>query len=157
MMTRSGASGTGLLAWVKVGQLLRRYVQFCFVGGSGVLVDMGVLHLLVSGPGLGWNLSLSKALAAEVALINNFIWNELWTFRGWGARGEGWAGRLWRLAKFNLICATGIGWSVLLLEVQVRWLGMNLYLANLIAIVLVSVWNFWLSLRFGWRGTWRYS
>lgn len=30
-------------------------------------------------------------------------------------------------------------------------LGLNLYLANGIAIVLVSVWNFWLSERFGWK------
>ena len=55
--------------------------------------------------------------------------------------------------KFNLICLAGIGWSVLLLNAQVTWLHLNLYLANLIAIVVVSVWNFWLNLRFGWGAT----
>lgn len=60
--------------------------------------------------------------------------------------------RLARLVKFNLICLAGIGWSVLLLNVQVYGLGLNVYLANLIAIVLVSLWNFLLNLRFGWKG-----
>jgi dolichol-phosphate mannosyltransferase len=64
-----------------LGRLLRRYAQFCVVGGSGVVVDVTVLYLLASPTMLGWNLSLSKAIAAEVALVNNFVWNELWTFR----------------------------------------------------------------------------
>ena len=57
--------------------------------------------------------------------------------------------RFIRFVKFNLTCVAGIGFSVLLLNGQVYWLHINLYLANLIAIVLVSVWNFFLNLRFG--------
>ena len=129
-------------------RLAVRYAQFCAVGASGVLVDMGVLHLLAASALMGLNLSLSKAVAAEVALVNNFVWNELWTFRGLGAAG--WRPRCARLLKFNLICLAGIGWSVLLLNLQVKGLGWNLYLANLLAIVLVSLWNFWLNWRFGW-------
>ena len=55
--------------------------------------------------------------------------------------------------KFNLICLAGIVWSVLLLNVQVYWLTMNVYLANFISVVLVSVWNFALNLRFGWNAS----
>lgn len=130
-------------------RLAIRYAQFCVVGGSGVVVDMGLLHLLAAPTLLALNLSLSKALAAEVALVNNFIWNDVWTFRRLGAAAGGRA-RLSRFLKFNLICLAGIGWSVLLLNGQVKWLHLNLYVANLIAIVVVSVWNFWLNLRFGW-------
>ncbi len=159
--------------------IFRRYVQFCLVGASGVAVDMFLIFLLASPAGLGWSLSLSKVIAAEVALLNNFIWNDLWTFRGLlpttkttkgpeprdsalGAsdrcnkvrsfrvlrvfRGSA----LTRLAKFNLICTAGIGLSVLLLNLQVWILHLNLYLANLLSIVLVSLWNFLLNLRFGW-------
>jgi len=50
-----------------------------------------------------------------------------------------------------LICLAGIGWSVLLLQAQVAGLGMNVYLANLISIVAVSVWNFGMNLKFGWN------
>jgi len=42
---------------------------------------------------------------------------------------------------------------VLLLNVQVYWLAINVYLANFISIVLVSLWNFFLNLRFGWNAS----
>lgn len=124
-----------------------RYVKFCLVGGSGVAVDMVILYLLAEG--LGWNLTASKAVAAEVALINNFLWNDAWTFRGLKQKGA----RAWlvRLGKFNLICLAGLGLSVLLLNGMVSWLGWNVYLANFLAIVAVSLWNFFLNLKFGWN------
>ena len=114
---------------------------------------MSVLYALYSSAGLGWNLSLSKALAAEMALVNNFFWNERWTFRGIVPDARGPWLRSSRFLKFNLICLAGIGWNVLLINFQVKVLGWNAYLANLIAIVLVSIWNFWLALRWGWRPT----
>ncbi len=126
-----------------------RYLQFCLVGATGVAVDMVLLWLLGSPTGLGCNLSLSKVLAAEAAILNNFLWNDLWTFRGLGA-GSDWHSRFVRLGKFNLICVAGIALSVLLLNAQVYGLGMNLYLANLSSIFVVSFWNFYLTLRFGW-------
>jgi len=131
--------------------LFERYVKFCVVGGTGMLVDMGIIYLLASPFLLGWNLSLSKLIAAEAAIFNNFLWNDLWTFRGLAIRRNVWAERLVRLGKFNLICIAGIALSVLLLNAQVYWLNMNVYLANFIAIVFVSVWNFFMNLRFGWN------
>lgn len=130
---------------------LKRYIRFGIVGASGVVVDMAVLFLLADPKMLALNLSLSKALAAEIALVNNFVWNEFWTFGDISATQDHWRARLSRFGKFNLICLAGIGLSVLLLNVQVWWFALNVYLANLIAIVLVSFWNFGLSLRFSWN------
>jgi|SRR5207302_5083056 len=129
----------------------KRYAKFCIVGGTGMVVDMGIIWLLASPYMLGWNLSLSKAIAAEVAIFNNFFWNHLWTFRGLATNGNAWLERLARFGKFNLICVAGIGLSVLLLNAQVYRLNMNVYLANFISIVLVSIWNFFMNLRFGWN------
>ena len=116
-----------------------------------MLVDMGIIYLLASPFLLGWNLSLSKLIAAEAAIFNNFVWNDLWTFRGLAGSGNIRVKRLARFGKFNLICVAGIALSVLLLNIQVYWLKINVYLANFISIVLVSVWNFFLNLRFGWN------
>lgn len=129
-------------------RLGRRYAQFCLVGASGLVVDMAVLHLLAVR--WGWDLSLSKVLAAETALLNNFLWNERWTFRGLGVE-PGWRGVTRRLARFHLICLAGMVWGVVLLRAQVDGLGWNVYLANFLAIVLVSGWNFGMNLKFGWR------
>ena len=127
-----------------------QYVKYCIVGGSGVVVDMLVLHLLAFPAWLGWNLTLSKVIAAEVAMFNNFLWNDEWTFHAKG-NGQGkWRPRLIRLAKFNLICTAGIALSVGLLNLQAHCFGMNVYLVNFVSIVVVSFWNFFLNRRFGW-------
>jgi len=136
-----------------MGLMFKRYAKFCVVGGTGLVVDMSIIYLLASPLTLGWNLSLSKLIAAEVAIINNFVWNDFWTFRGLAESGNIRPERLARFGKFNLICVAGIGLSVLLLNVQVYWLKMNVYLANFISVVLVSVWNFALNLRFGWNAS----
>lgn len=139
--------------WSRVPELLcatRRFAKFGLVGFSGVLVDTGVFFLLADARTLEWDFSVSKVLAAEAAILNNFVWNEVWTFRDLAADRTSWRDRLSRLGKFNVICTAGIVLSVLLLNAQVRTLGMNIYAANLIAILVVSLWNFWMNLRFGW-------
>jgi dolichol-phosphate mannosyltransferase len=132
-------------------QTLKRYLRFGVVGAGGVVVDMAVLFVLSDPKMLAWNLSLGKALAAEVAIINNFLWNEFWTFGDLAAAQKNGRARLGRFFKFNLICLVGIGLSILLLNLQVRYTAMNVYLANLVAIVLVSFWNFGLNLKYGWK------
>ncbi len=130
-------------------QRLRQFVKFCLVGGSGVIVDMTILHFLAKR--CGWSVSLSKLCSAEAALLNNFFWNEIWTFRGLAggcARHAGVARRLWR---FHAICGVGIGLAVFFLRLFYGGLGWNLYLANFLAILLVTLWNFWLNALFNWR------
>ena len=118
-----------------------------------MVVDMGILYLLTSPFMLGWNISVSKLIAAEAAIFNNFLWNDRWTFRVLTAERKAPRQRLIRFLKFNLICASGIGLSVLLLNVQVHGLRLNVFLANFIAIVLVSFWNFFLNVKFGWNSS----
>lgn len=129
----------------------RRFLRFGLVGGSGVLVDMGVLFLLSDPRMLSWDLTLSKTLAAQTAILNNFVWNDLWTFRDLTAEKTGWRARVRRLGRFNLVCLAGIGLNVLLLTVQVHGLQMNVYVANCVAVFLVSIWNFAMNLKFGWN------
>lgn len=168
---------------------LAQFIKFCLVGGSGVFVDMGMLFLLADPKCLGLNLTLSKVLAAESALANNFLWNELWTFRqrpspvrrervplagegkcplsapGGEGRGEvpaprftvspsrRFAGIARRFLLFNAICGVGIALAVLLLHLFHSWLGWNLYLSNLLAIILVTCWNFGMSALICWPST----
>ena len=73
---------------MKPSPLLQRYSRFCVVGGTGLVVDMGLIWLLASPGLLALNLSLSKVIAAEVAIINNFVWNDVWTFRGLATSGN---------------------------------------------------------------------
>lgn len=132
---------------------LQRFLRFGLVGLSGVFVDMGVLYLLSDPTTLGWGLTRSKIIASEIAIINNFLWNDRWTFGDISSRQTGWQKRLKRLLKFNLICLAGLVLNVLLLNGLFNLFGMNRYLANLIAIAAVTLWNFWLNLKLSWRVT----
>jgi dolichol-phosphate mannosyltransferase len=127
-----------------------RFPRFAAVGFSGVLVDMALLFLLSDPRTLGWGLTSSKVLAAEAAIINNFVWNDAWTFGDIAAKLGGGGARLKRFAKFNLICAMGLALSVLLLALQVDVLHMNRYLANAVAIGIVTAWNFFMNKAFSW-------
>jgi dolichol-phosphate mannosyltransferase len=130
-----------------------RFARFAVVGLSGVVVDMGLLFLLSDPSMLGWGLTRSKLIAAQMAIINNFMWNDVWTF-GDISRAQPQIGqRLRRLGKFQIICFAGLVLNTVLLNLQFNLLGMNRYLANAVAIAVVTGWNFWLNLRLSWRVT----
>ena len=126
-------------------QAMNRFMQFCAVGSSGVLVDMGLLAVLVHLSVLP--VVLAKAVACEIAVVNNFLWNDRWTFRN-TATG---ASRCARFLRFNGVSLAGLALNVALFAAQVRWLGINLYLANAVAIMVVAGFNYTLSQQWAWR------
>lgn len=130
-----------------------RFLRFGVVGFSGVFVDMLVFFLLSDPRMLGWGLTRSKILAAELAIFNNFLWNDLWTFGDISRQQKGWNKWIKRFIKFNIVCLMGLILNVLLLNLFFNGFGMNRYLANLLAIAAVTIWNFWINLKLSWRVT----
>ena len=130
---------------------LNRFLRFALVGSSGVIVDMGLLFLLSDPTMLAWGLTRSKLIAAEAAIVNNFVWNDAWTFGDVSAHQRGWRRRMRRFGKFQLICLAGVAINTLLLNLQFNLLHMNRYVANAVAIAAVTGWNFWLNLKLSWR------
>ena len=136
------------LVRLRLALLPARFPKFAAVGLSGVFVDMLCLWLLKDR--LGWALTPAKLLAAELAVVNNFLWNDLWTF-GDLAEQQGYGvARLKRLGKFNAICLAGLALSVALLTMQVQLFEVNPYVANAVAIVATTGWNFWMNKIFSW-------
>lgn len=132
---------------------LERFLRFGLVGLSGVVVDMAMLWLLSDPSMLGWGLTRSKVLASELAIANNFLWNDCWTFGDVAAEQPALRQRLKRFLKFNGVCLIGLGLNVLTLNLLFNQFGFNRYLANLVAIALVTAWNFWVNLKLNWRVT----
>jgi dolichol-phosphate mannosyltransferase len=133
--------------------LTSRFARFAVVGLSGVVVDMGLLFFLSDPSMLGWGLTRSKLIAAEMAIINNFVWNDVWTFGDVSRTQRQFGQRLRRFGKFQAICFVGLMLNAVLLNVQFNLLGMNRYVANAVAIGVVTGWNFWLNLKLSWRVT----
>lgn len=129
------------------------FVRFCVVGASGTLIDTLVLFLLSDPRTLGWGLTRSKIIAAELALTNNFIWNDLWTFGKFSSHQTGLRQRLRRFLKFNLLCSVGILLNLIILNIGFNIFHMNRYIANLSAILLVTFWNYNTNRKLSWRTT----
>ena len=130
---------------------INRFLRFAMVGLSGVIVDMGLLYVLSDPTMLAWGLTRSKLIAAEAAIVNNFLWNDAWTFGDVSAHQRGGRQRMRRFGKFQLICLAGVVINTLLLNLQFNLLHMNRYVANAVAIAAVTGWNFWLNLKLSWR------
>lgn len=137
----------------RIGFPIGRFIRFGLVGLSGVFVDMALLYLLSDPSTLGWPLTRSKIIAAEFAIINNFLWNDRWTFGDIASEQQGWRQRMRRFSKFNIICLAVLILNVLVLNLVFNFLIPNRYVANLIAIAVATFWNFWVNLKLSWRVT----
>ncbi len=136
------------------------FIRFCLVGLTGVVVDLGVFYILRKI--FGWGLTRSAIFSAEVAIFNNFIWNDLWTFAAISRRQIGNRQRIKRFLKFNLVCLSGLVLQTLIVNLVYNFFKLNDglekfvsidILAKLIAIILITLWNFWFNMKLSWRVT----
>ncbi|MFN6180796.1 MAG: GtrA family protein, partial [Dolichospermum sp.] len=137
----------------KVNFPVGRFLRFGAVGLSGVFVDMLILYLLSDPTTLALPLTRSKILAGEIAIFNNFLWNDAWTFADVSIQQKGWKPRIKRFIKFNVVCLAGLVLNVLVLNLVFNYLIPNRYIANFIAIAVATIWNFWVNLKLSWRVT----
>jgi dolichol-phosphate mannosyltransferase len=132
---------------------IAKFLRFSLVGLSGVFVDMTILYLLSDPTTLALPLTPSKIIAAEIAILNNFFWNDAWTFADVSSQQQQPHQRLKRFLKFNMICLAGLVLNVLILNFIFNTIIPNRYIANLIAIAISTIWNFWVNLKLSWRVT----
>ena len=117
---------------------------FTLVGVIGYGVQTVVLWLLVGR--LKMAVVPATLAATEAAVLHNFLWHLGWT---WADRPAG-PGAIWRrLLRFNL---SNGGFSLVggaaIMALLVDALGVHYLLANLVAVLVVSVANFLASDRF---------
>jgi len=148
------------IATGRLGKISRRlnfplglFLRFGLVGLSGVFIDMTILYLLSDPSTLALPLTRSKILAGEIAICNNFFWNDAWTFADVSTRQMELHQRWKRFLKFNVICLAGLLINVVVLNLVFNFLIPNRYVANLVAIAIATVWNFWVNLKLSWRVT----
>ena len=136
------------------------FIRFCLVGLTGVVVDLGIFYMLRQVLELG--LTRSAMISAEVAIVNNFLWNDLWTFADISRRQPGETQRIKRFFKFNLVCLSGVILQLIIINIIYNFFSLSDslkgliridVLAKLIAIILVTMWNFWLNSKLSWRVT----
>src|SRR6266852_8221169 len=119
------------------------FIRFNVVGVLGFALQSGALFALTHREHpLGY--LAATAAAVELAVLNNFVWHQRWT---WSDRPSSTTGEtLRRLAKFNITNGlVSILGNLAFMSVLVGRLGLAIVLANLISVLGCSLLNFVLA------------
>ncbi|WP_457750837.1 glycosyltransferase [Thermococcus sp.] len=121
---------------------LDRLIKFTLVGLSGVLVNEGFLYGFVRF--LGWDKILANIPATELAILNNFTWNDIWTFKD--VRRKSLPRRLF---NFHIAALTGavVQWII---YAGLVYIGLNYLVANLIGIIVSFIVRFLFNRHVTW-------
>ncbi len=125
-------------------ELSPSFIRFALVGGSGTLVNLGFLALERYVIGLPH--VIAAPIAIEVSVINNFILNDIWTFKH-VRRGS----KLLRLVKFHGSSAAGILTQLAVSIGVYELLIHESIIAQIIGIIAGFILNYMISRRFVWR------
>lgn len=120
-----------------------RPLRFAVVGGVGVGVNTAALYLLRQWAHLA--LPAASVIAVELAVVNNYLLNNAWTF----AAGPP---TVRRFAKFNVSALGGLAVNVLAVWL-LTGLGLFYLVANLIGISASFAANYALSVTWVWDGS----
>ena len=124
-----------------------RFVKFIAVGATGTGVNEGVLALVITFT--NWHGVIQLIPGIEVSIITNFLLNDFFTFAD---RRSGKIGSFfWRLLKYNVFAGAGafINWGVAALLFNNA--GVDIYIANIIGIVVAFLWNYFFSTIWAWK------
>jgi len=124
---------------------MKEFIKFAVVGGSGVLVNMGVLYILTRYAGM--KIVYASPIAIEISILTNFFLNNAWTFRSRETK----VGFQGRILRYHLVTALAgvVNYFTLLLLANV--FGMLDLIANLIGIFLGTFINFFLNSMWTWK------
>jgi putative flippase GtrA len=107
--------------------------KFCVVGAVGYGINVGVYHTLLDS---GLHYLVAATCSFLVAVTSNYTWNRLWTFRD--ERGHlGIQG-----TRFFIVSLVALGANLVVLDLLVHVGGLDKFVANAIAIPLVTPLNF---------------
>src|SRR6266446_8371510 len=119
------------------------WVKFNLVGLLGFALQTGVIFVLThSTPQVSY--LAATATAVELAVLNNFVWHQHWTWKDRPAatRGE----TLRRLVKFNITNgAVSIIGNLIFMSILVGRMGLPITGANVASVSACSICNFFLA------------
>jgi dolichol-phosphate mannosyltransferase len=121
---------------------LKRWVKFNIVGGGGIIVQLFLLGILTQVFEVHY--LLATLLAVEGAILHNFVWHELWTWKDKRCKSR--RILLSRLLRFHMANGTtSLLGNLVLMKLAVGHFQVPILVANLLAISACSVINFILS------------
>lgn len=124
--------------------MLLQFIKFCVVGGTGVVVDFGITFLFKEK--LKLNKYIANSLGFMAAASTNYLLNRWWTFRSHDPEVAQ------QYVQFVGISAIGLILNNIIIYLLNDKARLNFYLSKLIAIGLVTLWNFFMNYYFTFTG-----
>lgn len=122
-----------------------RFLKFAVVGGTGVVVNLGLLWLLTEITGLFY--MFSAVISIEASIISNFLLNEHWTFSD---RRQKQISMFRRGVKFNIVSVAGMLINITVLYLFTEFLGIYYIYSEIIGIAAAFLWNYFVNLYWTW-------
>ena len=121
-----------------------QFIKFCVVGGTGVVEDFGITFLFKEK--LKLNKYIANSLGFMAAASTNYLLNRWWTFRSHDPEVAQ------QYVQFVGISAIGLILNNIIIYLLNDKARLNFYLSKLIAIGLVTLWNFFMNYYFTFTG-----
>lgn len=128
----------------------KRAAKFMAVGLSGGVVNLFFYRLFMAAPGFRvWE---AATVAAALAIVNNFIWNERFTFPETRRVSPGAAAVARRFLTFTLVCVAGLLLNVGVVELLVDILRVPWVPGVVAGTAVAGAWNFFTNANLTWNG-----
>jgi len=114
--------------------LLWKFLKFCIVGLSGMMLDFGTTWLLKERAKI--NKYIANSMGFILAATSNYLLNRFWTFHSANMQVAT------EYISFVLISVIGLGINNFVVFLLTDKMKLNFYLSKLFAIGIVTLWNF---------------
>lgn len=118
--------------------LISKFLKFCVVGASGMLIDFGITWLLKEI--IKVNKYVANSTGFILAATSNYILNRIWTFQSHDPQIAS------QYFSFIIISLVGLGINNLVIYILNDRFRYHFYLSKLFAIAVVTLWNFLMNL-----------
>ena len=120
---------------------LKIFAKFSAVGVTGAIIDLGILnflHLYVWQK--SWDVMLYPAVAVSftAAVVNNYTWNILWTYRHQDHSDQHHV----TLSKFFVVSLVGLLINLGIVYAVTELMNIYWLIGKLVAMAVVLFWNF---------------
>ncbi|MDR1170496.1 MAG: GtrA family protein [Prevotellaceae bacterium] len=120
-----------------------KFLKFCTVGLSGMIIDFGTTWLLKEK--LNVNKYIANSCGFILAASSNYMLNRIWTF---GSHSQRIASEYF---SFVGIAVIGLALNNLIVFLLSDRLKLNFYLSKIVAVGVITIWNFGMNFLFTFK------
>lgn len=122
------------ITYLRCRRAIKQFIKYCMVGASGFVINLFVFWLMLTS--LDVHYWIAGSVSFAVSVTNNFFMNRYWTFRI--TEGEIFS----QASRFMVVSISSWALNMFMLRLLIEDAKLNHYVAQTIAIAMVTILNF---------------